>query len=379
MVHPRIKKGLIILRRESPWRLLYNHCRVTWIHIRQQGGLSTSFIWSPTRYLRPYIGHSLTHGTRRDIVILQALHLQERVRRSFFLELVQPRDALWRQADERCYSIWLSANPGRHLEGDLELAFRLDGIAIYTLSFSIGPNLAHPASGDVAMLVGRVQGERGHFDDIRLATKNLNDISPAALLVSAAEGIALALNLSHICGVAGSEQLARLKPGAEYFDYDSFWESLSGRRIGGWYQFDAPFLHKPPSQTATDHRRRARQRRMFRDAVREGVRAAFVQRFVRQDVSSTSTMGQNATPARWTDHRLVPWAALVAPLAFAAFYWWWPNDLIPDQTRYGRVDDVAVAFICSIFSLRVVTAWRNRAARPGDRNGDRKHAGPRQD
>jgi hypothetical protein len=54
----------------------------------------------------------------------------------------------------------------------------------------------------------------------------------------------------------------------------------------------------------------------------------------------------------------VRWAAVVVPLAFAAFYWRWPSDLTPDQTRYGRADHVAVAFICAIFSLRVVTAWR---------------------
>jgi uncharacterized protein len=283
MVWQRINKIVVILQREPLWSLLYNHYRVTRAQVSQYWSWSPTSILATTRYLRNYVGQSLTHRTRRDIVNLQARYLRGRLRRSFFLELERPRHALWRYADAPCVAIWLSTAISRPYEGDFALTFKLDGIAIYRLSFSIGPNLASPATGGVAMLVGKVQGEHGRLADIRLATKLLKDISPASLLVSAAEGIALALNLPHLCGVASSEQLCQSRPGAEYFDYDSFWESLSGRRIGGWYQFDAPFLHKPPSQTATHHRRRARNRRLFRDAVREEVRVAFVERYARRE------------------------------------------------------------------------------------------------
>ena len=278
-----LKKLMIILGKEPVWELLHHHARTVWAHLRQPRGVSGTLIWPPTRYLRAYMSRSLSHQARRQIVLSQAAHLDARVHRSFFREIAHPRAALWRFAQERCCSIWLVANQGRHLEGDFDLVFQLDGMAIYALSFSIGPSPANPPADRPAMLVGRVQGERGHFDDIRLATKVLKDISPAALLVSAAEGIALALNLTQICGVGGCEQLAHLKAGADYFDYDEFWEALSGRRIRDWYVFDAPFPHKPPSGTAAHHRRRARRKRVFRDAVREEVRATFVERFVRQE------------------------------------------------------------------------------------------------
>jgi uncharacterized protein VirK/YbjX len=309
-----------------------------------------------TRYLRTYISRSLTHGERRDIVISQAEHLREHLHRSFLLELEQPRRPLWRSTDERC-SIWLSGDVKRYLEGDFVMTFKFDGIAIYNLSFSIGPNWADRAAGGVAMLVGRVQGERGRRDDIRLAAKALQGVSPAALLVSAAEGIALALKLSHIWGVAGSEQLCRSKPGAEYFDYDSFWDSLSGRRIDGWYQFDAPFADKPPSQTPARHRRRARKRRLLKDAIREEVRSAFVGRFARQNALSR-TFVPTLSWARLTHQWVLPGVSLLAIFAAPTLYWFWQDDLIPDQTRYGRVDDVAVAFACAFLGVRVVTAWR---------------------
>ena len=362
MSRRRLDRVSKILRSEPPWSLLYNHGRVTWAQIRQNGGLSLPFVWTTTRYLKPYIGHSLTHGERRDIVMTQARHLREHARRSLFLELLRPRQPLWRSA-ERCYSIWLSADRSGHLEGDFDLTFKLDGAAIYTLSFSIGPNLADPAAGDVAMLVGRVQGERGRLEDIRLATKTLNGISPAALLVSAAEGIALALNLSHICGVSGAEQLSRQRPRAEYFDYDSFWESLSGRRIGGWYQFDAPFPHMPTSQTATHHRRRTRQRRLFKDAVRQEVRAAFAERFARPYGAPPPAVDRIPSWARWAQQWIRPSVGPVAALAFATFYWIWPSDLLPDTTRYGRIDDVAIALLCAILCYRTVAVRRARSRR----------------
>jgi uncharacterized protein VirK/YbjX len=316
-----------------------------------------------TRYLRTYMGHSLTHGERRDIVLLQAGYLRDRLNRAFFLELERPREALWRDQHEGRHSIWLSADRGRHLEGDFILTFKVDDAAIYTLAFSIGPNVVNPAGGGVTMLIGRVQGERGRFDDIRAATKALNGIAPAALLVSAAEGIALALDLAHICGVAGSEQLSRLKQGAEYFDYDGFWQSLSGRRVGGWYQFEAPFLHKASSQTATHHRRRARQRRRFRDGIREDVRTVFLARFARAHRPSTLTADQVLRWARWIDQRLVPSTGLITALACALFYWLWPNDLVPDQSHYGRVDDVAILVALAALMVRVTAAQRTEARR----------------
>jgi len=73
--------------------------------------------------------------------------------------------------------------------------------------------------------------------------------------------------------------------------------------------------------------------------------------------------------------------ALLAPLALAALYWVWPNDLIPDQQPMGRVDDIVVAVACACVSARAATyrprrepvnAWRARRA------GGRRVEGVRQ-
>ncbi len=47
--------------------------------------------------------------------------------------------------------------------------------------------------------------------------------------------------------------------------------------------------------------------------------------------------------------------ALLVPLALAALYWVWPNDLIPDDAPLGRVDDIVVAFIGACVSARAAT------------------------
>jgi len=49
--------------------------------------------------------------------------------------------------------------------------------------------------------------------------------------------------------------------------------------------------------------------------------------------------------------RVVGFAAL---LGFAVLYWAWPNDLVPDKSRYGRTDDVAVAFASAFAAARIV-------------------------
>jgi uncharacterized protein VirK/YbjX len=357
MASRRLERLLVILRTEPLSALLYNHCRVTLAQVRQPAGVNLAFFWTTTRYLRDYLGYSLTHRQRRDVVVRQAERLR-RLERSFFVELERPRTPLWRLSGGQDYAIWLSANRGHLLEGDFELAFRLDDVTIYTLCFSIGPNLADSAAPGAVMLVGRVQGKRGRFDDIRRATKVLHDISPPALLMSAAEGVALALELPQICGVAGSEQLARLEPGPERFDYDAFWESLSGRRLGGWYQFDAPFPHKLPLETAPHHRRRARRKRRFRDVVREAVRDDFAARFVRCD---TSRPAPTAVATIGNRHWALPAAGLVTALALAVVYWAWPRDLVPDWTPYGRVDDVAVVVGCAAIAAKCLALLRGRA------------------
>jgi uncharacterized membrane protein YkvA (DUF1232 family) len=62
-------------------------------------------------------------------------------------------------------------------------------------------------------------------------------------------------------------------------------------------------------------------------------------------------------------------AGMLVPLALAALYWVWPNDLIPDQSPMGRVDDIAVAFLGACVAARAAT-FRPRGASFGARRSE---------
>ncbi len=70
-----------------------------------------------------------------------------------------------------------------------------------------------------------------------------------------------------------------------------------------------------------------------------------------------------ATAQRWeTIQRAV---AILALLGFAAFYWAWPGDVLPDKGSFGRTDDLAVAFASAVAAVRVTRfrPWTTRPAR----------------
>ena len=161
-------------------------------------------------------------------------------------------------------------------------AFAADAIPLYELSFSLAEKAN--GAGAAVMLIVRIQGARGHFAEIRKATLDGGDISPAHLLVSAAEGIAVALGVSTVLGIGNDEQLSKssIDKAGCLFDYDAFWESLGGRPRRGWFQFDAPYAPRPLSQTPAHNRRHKRRKRLIKAAVKEHVTAEFLTRYARQ-------------------------------------------------------------------------------------------------
>jgi Sulfotransferase family len=50
-----------------------------------------------------------------------------------------------------------------------------------------------------------------------------------------------------------------------------------------------------------------------------------------------------------------------ALVAFAVFYWFWPNDLVPDSQPWGRADDIAIGLINSVAAIRLVAVRRRRS------------------
>jgi uncharacterized protein VirK/YbjX len=165
-----------------------------------------------------------------------------------------------------------------HREGDLSLIFEADGVDIYVLSFAIGPGSIAGLDASRAIYIARVQGKDGlHL--IRTATKMCADVSPPALLLAAAEGVATALGISHIIGVGADAHISAsydFQANNMVKAYDEFWLAAGGVRLErNLYHLPVPLPHKPIHSVKRNHRSRALRKREYKTIVKEQVCRAF--------------------------------------------------------------------------------------------------------
>lgn len=234
------------------------------------------------KYLTDYVGADLSRKERASILIDHYSFLKERVEESFFRMIVDCRIELWQQIiSGHSYRICLTfpRTAVAHHEGDLSLIFVADGVDIYVLSFAIGPgNIAGLAASRV-IYIARVQGKGKGLHLIRTATKTCFDISPPALLLAAAEGLATALGLSHMVGIGADNHIsagAELPANDMVKAYDEFWVAAGGLRLTrNMYHLTVPSTHKPIQSIKQNHRSRALRKREYRIFVAEQISRAF--------------------------------------------------------------------------------------------------------
>lgn len=232
------------------------------------------------KYLGTYISADLSPGERAAILIEHYGFIRERVNATFFQEIVDSPLELWRHAvGGHTYRICLAFPRTAHDEGDLALVFRTDDVEIYTLGFAIGPASIAGEGAGRALYIARVQGKPKGLHLIRGATKHCLDVSPAAVLLAAAEGVATALDVRHMIGVGASCQLSATRdprPDRRVAAYDEFWTAVGGvRRERNLYHLPVPAAPKPIQAIQRAHRRRALRKRAFRALVTERVCHAF--------------------------------------------------------------------------------------------------------
>jgi len=240
------------------------------------------------KYLSDYLKTGFSRRERASILVRHYTVLRNRAPAQFFHAIVGKGLELWRQSfGENTYSIFLTFPRGTDSEGDLALIFRANAMGIYTLSFTIGPGSIAGLDATNVMYIARVQGKGKALDRIRCATKDCLDTSPAALLVSAAEGIALDLELGRIIGVSGQAQISAQRASLRSLvtAYDQFWIALGGQRLDrDMYQLTVPLTEKPLRSIKRSHRSRVRRKRAFKKLVGEQVRATFHECVVHEGV-----------------------------------------------------------------------------------------------
>jgi uncharacterized protein VirK/YbjX len=84
--------------------------------------------------------------------------------------------------------------------------------------------------------------------------------------LAAAEGLGSALGVQNLRGVCAEQQLSSRWSEAN-FDYDAFWSDQMCERSGDWFVGSLPLHRKPIESVVPHHRRRAKRKRRFRDAL----------------------------------------------------------------------------------------------------------------
>ncbi|MBB3695380.1 DUF535 family protein [Sphingomonas sp. BK580] len=196
-------------------------------------------------------------------------------------------DALWRAPftlwerhdDERRHHALL-LTPARlaPMEGEVELAFLLDGQRLFTLTFALVSGTLIGAADAPVLLVGGLQGGYQVREELRYAARANGEIAAPTLLLLAAATLAEALGAALLAGPSNRTQVAAgyvVDGRSSSLDYDELWAKLDGERTAADFFLVDPRREEPEeSEVSGKHRSRTRRRRRLRAALRAEMLAA---------------------------------------------------------------------------------------------------------
>jgi uncharacterized protein VirK/YbjX len=231
--------------------------------------LGAVFVPEYLYFNRPYLAHSFNDSIKYGCRFFHAKFFVSAMWEGRLKGFI--KRGMWlfaREIDGNWHHIVLCISPDQKHEGELSLVFHWNRKVIYTLGFSFAPGSAVGLDDSETILIGRMQGHKGVFAEIREATKALSEVSPQNALLAAVEGLARSLGISTVVGVAG-ENCCSFKDGRplEPFvkTYDEFFAAHGAEGpIDGFFRLPAPFPRKPLSEVKLGHRLRARKKQQMR-------------------------------------------------------------------------------------------------------------------
>ncbi|MGA9823465.1 MAG: DUF535 family protein [Methylocystis sp.] len=235
------------------------------------------------KFFGTYLHLDFDKAARQDILILHYYYIGNRVKPTFYENIAASKIVLWRCENEMSLcEISLMFDKQNHYEGDISLVFSIDNIRIYIIGFSIVPGHLIGAPTAHALLIGRIQGTRGRYDDIKRATKLCNDILPPYLLVDASIELAKVLDITYVGGVDSKGQVTVGANEDSFFNYDAFWGTYHAEQaVNNIYLISVNHEVTPLSELKPSHRRRTKLKRMFRGEVAEHVARVFAEECLR--------------------------------------------------------------------------------------------------
>jgi uncharacterized protein len=156
---------------------------------------------------------------------------------------------------------------GQATEGELALKLKVDGTIIFVLAFTIVPGWVVESKAREVILISRLQGNKGCYPQICLATRALHDVAPAALLVAALQGIAEACDIREMAGVSAANQTNYSEDLSSLFqkNYDLFFAELGAiRTAANFFSSPLPTKEKPIALVKRGHKIRTKEKRAFK-------------------------------------------------------------------------------------------------------------------
>jgi uncharacterized protein VirK/YbjX len=157
-------------------------------------------------------------------------------------------------------------------EGEMSLNFEVNGQLVFILSFTIVPGWVVQSEFNEVLLISRLQGVKGRFAEIQLATRTLCDVAPPAMLVGALCGLADAYGIEGMAGInAQMKPEFHLCPGEAahiHRAYDAFFTEIGATLApSGFYLSPIPLPEKPMSLIKKGHKTRTREKRALKRKV----------------------------------------------------------------------------------------------------------------
>ena len=179
-----------------------------------------------------------------------------------------------KQFESNIYTVSASITRDWSHEGELSLEFKANNESLYILSFTIIPGVLVGLPDLPVALISRMQGMAGKFEQIRLATKEIGEVSPQAVLYAAIMGIAQAIGVRHIAGPSAANQVSCVDEKLELFRqaYDDFFISVGAAGPqNGFYIAGASPSEKPLASIKAGHRLRTKHKRKLKAEITTSV------------------------------------------------------------------------------------------------------------
>jgi uncharacterized protein VirK/YbjX len=234
----------------------------------------------PFKYLAEnYLARSLTTAERASCFIHHYRQLSSRFPHQFLHQALHG-DVTLVELREGCDLFALEmgmsrrGETGQDREGEMSLRLRVDGTVVFVLAFTIVPGWVVASEAVDVLLVSRLQGIRGRFDQISRATRALHDVAPAALLTAALQGVAKACGIGEMAGVSGANQTNYTEDLDSFFKsaYDDFFVELGAKRIKDkFFSCTVPLPEKPLAEVKEGHKTRTKEKRAFKLNIAEDV------------------------------------------------------------------------------------------------------------